>query len=323
MRVLVVGGAGYIGAITMRALSAAGHEPLAYDNLCRGHRESVPAESLVVGDLGDAAAVGRLMRERRIEAVMHFAAFAYVGESVEDPARYWKNNVAATLDLLDAMRAAGVARFVFSSSCATFGNPVAVPMDETHPQAPVSPYGWTKLAVERVLDAYGAAYGLRHVSLRYFNAAGAAADGTLGEDHDPESHLVPRVLLAALGKAPPVPILGTDYPTPDGTCIRDYVHVEDLADAHVRALDRIESLPSTAYNLGTGTGTSVREVLAAAERVTRRAIPQREAGRRAGDPPRLVASSARARADLGWAPARLGIEPIVESAWRWHRRRHG
>ncbi|MEK7270800.1 MAG: UDP-glucose 4-epimerase GalE [Planctomycetota bacterium] len=323
MRVLVVGGAGYIGGSTMRVLAAAGHEAVAYDNLSRGHRETVPAGSLIEGDLGDLKKMAEILRSRRIEAVMHFAAYAYVGESVEAPSMYWQNNVAATLNLLDAMREAGVRKFVFSSSCATFGNPVKVPMDETHPQNPISPYGWTKMVVERILEHYGTAYGLRHMSLRYFNAAGALPDGSHGEDHDPESHLIPRVLLAILGRLPPVPIFGTDYPTPDGTCIRDYVHVQDLAEAHIRALERIETLPLHAYNLGTGTGTSVKEILDVAERVTGKRVPIEPGPRRAGDPPRLVAANARARTDLGWTPRITDIRAIVESAWAWHRRRHG
>lgn len=316
MRVLVTGGAGYIGGVVTEQLLAAGHEVVVLDNLSRGHRAVVAAGvPFVQGDVGDAAVVRDLLRTRRIEAVMHLAAFALVAESVAHPDLYERNNVAAGRVLLDAAVAAGVGRFVFSSSCATYGHPDRMPITEDTPQQPVNPYGRTKLAFERLLGQ-AAAHGLAAVSLRYFNAAGATA--RLGEDHDPESHLVPNVLGAALGTKPPVPVFGTDYPTADGTAVRDYVHIADIADAHVRALDAVSG-GAAAYNLGTGTGLSVRQVLDAARRVTGRPVPSTDQPRRPGDPPVLVASAARARTGLGWTPRHSTIEEILESAWRWHR----
>jgi UDP-glucose-4-epimerase GalE len=317
MKVLVAGGAGYIGSHTVAALRDAGHTTLVLDNFSTGHRDLVLGEC-VAADLADPVSVQAALERFRPDVVMHFCASAYVGESVGNPAKYWRNNVAHTLNLLDAMRAAGTDRFVFSSSCATFGNPVRLPLDESHPQAPVSPYGWTKLVVEQVLRDYHAAYGLRYAALRYFNAAGARADASLGERHRPETHLIPRAMQAALGVAPPLDVHGADYPTRDGTCIRDYVHVEDLADAHLRAMDRLkENGCALAFNLGIGRGHSVREVIEAVGRIGGRPVPHRLAGRRAGDPPELVADASRARAGLGWSP-RHGLEGIVESAWKWH-----
>jgi UDP-glucose 4-epimerase len=323
MNVLVAGGAGYIGSHAVRALRAAGHRTLVFDNFSTGHRDFVTGD-VVEGDLADPAAIRGALDRFRPDAVMHFSANCYVGESVVQPATYYRNNVANTLNLLEAMRAAGVGRFVFSSSAATYGDPVRLPMDETHPQAPVNPYGWTKRIVEQMLRDFGAAYGLRSVSLRYFNAAGASADASIGERHNPETHLIPRALLAVLGAVPPLEVFGGDYPTRDGTCVRDYIHVEDLADAHVRALARMDGAPAAqAYNLGIGQGFTVREVLSAVERVAGRPVPHRLAPRRPGDAPELVADAGKARRELGWTPAYTALEPIVETAWRWQRKEAG
>jgi UDP-glucose-4-epimerase GalE len=320
--ILVTGGAGYVGSHACKALAAAGHTPIAYDNLSRGHREFARWGPLEVGDIGDAAKLDTVFARHRIDAVMHFAALAYVGESVDEPALYYRNNVGGTLELLEAMRRAGVGLLVFSSTCATYGVPERMPITEDLPQQPINPYGATKLMIERVLRDYGPAYGLRSVALRYFNAAGCDPDGEVGEDHEPETHLIPRVLMAAEGRLPRVEVFGTDYPTPDGTCLRDYIHVADLADGHVRALDYLRrGGATTAINLGTGRAFSVREVIAAAERVTGRRVPVHEAARRTGDPPVLVADATRARALLGFAPHFTEIEPIVATAWRWHERR--
>ena len=303
-------------------MARAGYVPVVYDNLSRGHREAVRWGPLVEGDIGDRAQLRRAFAEYRVTAVMHFAAYAYVGESVADPALYYRNNLTGTLALLDAMREAEVREIVFSSTCATYGTPDTLPLRETAPQNPVNPYGETKLAMERALHWYGRAYGLRAVSLRYFNAAGADPDGELGEDHDPETHLVPLVLRAALGQGPAVEIFGTDYPTPDGTAIRDYIHVDDLAAAHLRALERLRAGGgSIALNLGTGLGHSVREVLAAAEAVSGRKVPAHAAPRRPGDPPALVADPSLAAEVLGWRANCSGIEEIVGSAFAWHARR--
>jgi UDP-glucose-4-epimerase GalE len=319
--ILVTGGAGYVGSHACKALAAAGYTPVAYDNLGRGHRELVRWGPLEVGDLADRARLDEVFARHRPEAVMHFAAFAYVGESVQDPALYYRNNVGGTLELVEATRRAGVAALVFSSTCSTYGVPERMPIDEDTPQRPINPYGATKLAIERMLADYAAAYGLRSVSLRYFNAAGCDPDGETGERHDPETHVIPRVLMAAAGEIGHVEVFGTDYPTPDGTCLRDYIHVADLAQGHVQALDYLKrGGATTAVNLGTGRGFSVREVIAAAERVTGRRIPVREAPRRAGDPPVLVADPARARALLGFAPRYTELVPIVATAWRWHTR---
>ncbi|HZU07856.1 MAG TPA: UDP-glucose 4-epimerase GalE [Chloroflexota bacterium] len=319
MRVLVTGGAGYVGSHTVRLLLEAGHEVTVYDNLVYGHRAAVPCP-LVVGDLADRARLDQVFAAGRFDAVLHFAAYAYVGESVADPAKYFRNNLGGGLALLDAMLAHGVERLVFSSTCATYGEPTRLPITEEEPQRPTSPYGETKLAFERALYWYAQAYGLRSVSLRYFNAAGAALDGTLGEDHEPETHLIPRVLRVALGQEPYVEVYGTDYPTPDGTCLRDYVHVLDLAAAHLLALERLDR-PGLclAYNLGAGRGYSVQEVIATCRRVTGRPIPTVAAPRRPGDPPALYADNTRARRELGWTPAYSELETIVATAWAWHR----
>jgi UDP-glucose-4-epimerase GalE len=319
--ILVTGGAGYVGSHACKALAAAGHTPVTYDNLSRGHREFARWGPLEIGDIADAAKLDSAFARHRIDAVMHFAALAYVGESVEQPALYYRNNVGGTLELLEAMRRAGVKLLVFSSTCSTYGVPERMPITEDLPQQPINPYGMSKLVVERVLRDYEPAYGLRSVALRYFNAAGCDPDGEVGEEHDPETHLIPRVLMAADGMLPHVDVFGTDYPTPDGTCLRDYIHVADLADGHVRALAYLQrGGASTAINLGTGRAFSVREVIAAAERVTGRRIPVHEGPRRAGDPPVLVADATRARLVLGFAPGFTEIEPIVATAWRWHER---
>jgi UDP-glucose-4-epimerase GalE len=320
--ILVTGGGGYVGSHACKALAAAGCTPVVYDNLGRGHRELVRWGPLEVGDVCDGARLDEVFAKHRPEAVMHFAAFAYVGESVEDPALYYRNNVGGTLELLEAMRRAGVGALVFSSTCATYGVPDRMPITEGTPQRPINPYGTTKLVIEHVLRDFDAAYGLRSVSLRYFNAAGCDPDGEAGEIHDPEPHLIPRVLMAAAGELPQVDIFGTDYPTPDGTCLRDYIHVADLAQGHVQALDHLQrGGATTAVNLGTGRAFSVREVIAAAERVTGRRIQVRAGPRRPGDPPVLVADATRARTLFGFAPRFTEIEPIVATAWRWHTRK--
>lgn len=321
--ILVTGGAGYIGSHACKALAGAGYHPVAYDNLGRGHRDSVRWGPLVEGDLADRPLLAATIRQFDIAAVMHFAAFAYVGESVEKPELYFRNNVVNSLTLLEAMIETGVRHIVFSSTCATYGLPETMPIRESTPQHPVNPYGESKLMIERTLHWLGPAHGLRYAALRYFNAAGADPDGAIGEDHDPETHLIPLVLDAALGRRAAIDILGTDYPTPDGSAIRDYIHVQDLADAHVRALDYLGAGgASVALNLGTGLGHSVRDVIAAAERITGRPIRRREAPRRPGDPPTLVADATLARAVLGWTPKVSDLDTILASAWAWHRRRH-
>jgi UDP-glucose 4-epimerase len=319
MRVLVTGGAGYVGSVVCEHLVAAGHAVVVYDNLSTGHRDAVVAGArLVEGDILDGERLTRTLREEAADAVMHFAADALVGESVAEPARYYRTNVVGGLTVLDAMRAAGTRLLVFSSSAAVYGAPETPLIEEDDPTAPTNPYGETKLAFEKAARWYARAYGLRATSLRYFNAAGATA--TRGERHERETHLIPLVLQVAAGARAHVDILGDDYPTPDGTCLRDYVHVSDLASAHLLALDALAGgAPGGVYNLGGGGGFSVREVIDVARRVTGHAIPVRAAARRPGDPPRLVASSARAKAALGWTPARQSLEVIVESAWQWMR----
>lgn len=318
--VLVAGGAGYIGSHTCKALAAAGYVPVTLDNLVYGHRDAVRWGPLVEADLGDRRTLERVLREHRISAVVHFAAYAYVGESMIDPGRYFHNNVTCSMNLLDAMHATGVQRLVFSSTCATYGIPDAVPITEDTPQRPVNPYGESKLMVERALHWHGVAHGLKSIALRYFNAAGADAAGELGERHDPETHLIPLAIDAALGLAPPLRVMGTDYATPDGTAVRDYIHVTDLADAHVRALSHLErGGDSAALNLGTGHGHSVRDVIAMVERVTGLKVPRTDAPRRAGDPPALVAAPGRAKALLGWQPTWSDLETIVRTATAWHR----
>ncbi len=319
MRILVTGGAGYIGSHTVRQLLAAGHEVTVYDNLEAGHRAAVPAGSLVVGDLRDVDHLDQLLLVNRIEAVVHFAALAYVGESVTNPAKYYTTNLIYALHLLDRCRRNGVQKFVFSSTCATYGVPQTVPIAEDEPQAPVNPYGNTKLAFERALADYAGAYPFGYCALRYFNASGAAEDGSLGEHHDPETHLIPIVIQAATGKRPHVEVFGTDYPTPDGTCVRDYIHVDDLARAHVLALGALTPGAKLAYNVGTGRGYSVLEVIRTVEEVTGLKVPVKHGPRRAGDPPALVAKADKIRAELGWAPKFDSLRAIVETAWRWHK----
>ena len=318
MRLLVTGGAGYIGAVVARRLREAGHAPLILDDLSAGHREAAGAD-LVVGDLGDRALVSDLVASKKIETVIHLAASSLVGESVQNPARYYRNNLERSLALLDVLRERGVGRFVLSSTAAVYGEPVSIPMDEDHPTRPTNPYGETKLALETALRWFHAAYGFASVSLRYFNAAGATADGVLGEVHDPETHLVPSVLRAA-STSEPVRVFGTDYATQDGSAVRDYVHVEDLADAHVLALQYLESKGGVStFNLGNGAGFSVLEVVEAARRVTGRALSIRKGLRRPGDPETLIASSGRARRVLGWTPRYAELETILETAWRFAR----
>ena len=319
MRILVTGGAGYIGSHAVRLFLARGHDVWVYDNLSMGHRAAVPAERLVEGDLAEQARLDHLLVTRRIETVVHFAAFAFVGESVTNPAKYYQNNLVNTLNLLEAMRRHKIGRIVFSSTCATYGVPEKVPITEEEKQRPINPYGNTKLAVEHALADYSAAYGWGFAALRYFNAAGASPDGGIGEDHDPETHLIPIVLQAVLGQRPAVEVFGTDYPTPDGTCIRDYIHVDDLAGAHLLALEALGPGKQLRYNLGTGRGYSVREVIAGAEAVTGKKVPVKEGPRRAGDPPALVAGGDKARRELGWEPHYTDIKSIIETAWNWHR----
>ena len=321
MKVLVAGGAGYIGAHACKALTKAGYEPIAVDNLSSGHVEAVRWGKLLQCDLSDHAALPGLIADEGVGAVMHFAAWLNVGESVQMPAKYYANNLVNTLALLDAMRETGLNTIVFSSSAATYGTPERVPMAEDHPQQPINPYGETKLAVERALHWYGQAYGLRWAALRYFNAAGADPDGEIGEAHDPEFHLIPLVLEAGLGRRPPVKVFGTDYPTPDGTAIRDYVHVTDLAEAHVLALQRLlDGGASIAANLGTGQGYSVRQVLDSAGEVLGSPVPCENAPRRPGDPPELVADPSLAMRELGWQPALSDLPTILQTAVAWHRR---
>ncbi len=316
---LVTGGAGFIGSHTVRHLADAGEKVVVIDSLALGHSESVPAGvELIRGDISDAALVETIFQANDIEAVLHFAAWTQVGESMEKPLRYYQNNTAAPLVLLEAMQRHQARRFIFSSTAATYGNPETSPMSESHPQLPINPYGASKLMLEQILKDCDHAFGLKHVILRYFNASGSAADGLIGEDHEPETHLIPRMLLSILGKVPPLTVFGNDYPTPDGTCIRDYIHVTDLAAAHVKALHYLRSSsPSTACNLGTGTGVSVKEIITLAEAVTGQKVPHTIGPRRAGDPPALVADPAKARDVLGWEAKFKDPRHMVETAWKW------
>lgn len=324
--ILVVGGAGYIGSHAVLALQQTGYNVVVLDNLVYGHRdlmETLQVE-LIEGDMNDRALLDQLFATHDIAAVMHFAAYAYVGESVTEPAKYYRNNVVATLTLLEAMLAAGIKTFVFSSTCATYGVPKTVPIPEDHPQSPINPYGMTKLMVEKILADFDRAYGLKSVCFRYFNAAGADPEGRLGEDHDPETHLIPLVLQTALGKRESISVFGTDYPTEDGTCIRDYIHVTDLATAHVLGLEYLlKGGDSEVFNLGNGSGFSVKQVIEAGRQVTGREIKAVELERRPGDPPALIGSSEKARTVLGWQPQYPGINEIIRHAWNWHQKRHG
>jgi len=319
-RVLVTGGAGYIGSHAVKALVQSGHGVVVIDNLSAGHRRAVAQDvPLVEADVHDSTVVRSVIREHRVDVVMHFAAWLDVGESVRRPAAYYHNNVVGTLSLLDAMAEERVSRLVFSSTCAVYGEPQSVPINESHAERPLSPYGETKLAVERALGHFGRAYGLRSAILRYFNAAGADPDGEIGEDHSPEIHLIPRAIEAASG-GPPLQVFGDDYPTPDGTCVRDYVHVMDLAEAHVRAVDALSgSAESAIYNVGTGRGWSVREVIETVSRVAGRPVVWVPAPRRPGDPAALYASSAKLQRELGWEPRYPDLETIVRHALQWHQ----
>ena len=317
--ILVTGGAGYIGSHTVKLLLESGHEVVTYDSMEFGHPEAVVGGEVVRGDLLDRAKLDETFDTFPIEAVVHFAAYASVPDSVANPDKYFRNNIGGGLNLLDAMRAANVSRIIFSSSAATYGEPLEVPIPETHPRNPTNPYGESKLMFEKILKWYDVAYGIKSVSLRYFNASGADPDGRIGEDHDPEGHLIPIVLQTALGQRESVKVFGTDWDTPDGTCIRDYIHVTDLADAHILALRALEGgAETTAYNLGNGDGQSVMQVIRTAEAVVGRKIPWESAPRRPGDPARLVASSERLKKELGWKPRYADLHVIIEHAWRWH-----
>ena len=319
MNVMVTGGAGYIGSHAVKQLTESGHRAVVVDNLCRGHRRAVPDEAAFYQlDLADTAALAGVLADEKIDCVMHFAALAYVGESVAEPLGYYHNNTAGAISLLRAMREAGVRRFVFSSTAAVYGEPERTPIVETCPRKPVNPYGWSKWCVEQILRDHAAADGrFAFVALRYFNVAGAAADGSLGEDHDPETHLIPLVLLAALGRREKLTVFGTDYPTADGTCIRDYVHVEDLVAAHLVAMEALRPGDTRCYNLGIGRGYSVKEVLDAARAVAGREIPVEHGARRPGDPAVLFADSSKIQRELGWSPRYRDVEAIIATAWRW------
>ena len=319
MRILVTGGAGYIGSHAVKLFRERGHDVWVYDNLSMGHRGAVPADRLIVGDLSDVHRLDQLLVEQRIDAVVHFAAWTYVGESVQQPVKYWQNNVVNALGLLDCVRRHKIQRFVFSSTAAIFGTPHNMPITEETPLLPINPYGQTKLTVERALHDFSQAYGIGYAALRYFNAAGATADASIGEDHTPETHLIPLVLFAAMGKRPQIEIFGTDYATPDGTCVRDYIHVDDLALAHLLALEKLTPGLELQYNLGIGHGYSVREVIRACEEVTGKMVPVKEGPRRAGDPPALIASSEKIQKELGWKPRYVELRGIVETAWKWHQ----
>lgn len=321
MNVLVAGGAGYIGSHTVKQLKAAGHSPVIYDNCSRGHRQVVDILKVpsILADLNDRQALTAALRDHKIETVMHFAAFAYVGESVQQPLMYYQNNVATTVSVLDCMKAADVKRFVFSSTCATYGDPTAVPITEDQPKNPVSPYGRSKLMVEQILqDVIASDKAFSFAALRYFNAAGCSLDGTIGEDHDPETHLIPSAILAAMGMRPPLTLFGTDYPTPDGTNVRDYIHVEDLADAHIKAMVTLKPGESMFCNLGTGRGFSNKEIIKTVEKVSGKQVPVKIGERRAGDAIALYADPSRAKQLLGWEAKHKDPETIIRSSWNWH-----
>jgi UDP-arabinose 4-epimerase len=319
--VLVTGGAGYIGSHTCKALAAAGYRPVSYDNMSYGHEWAVQWGPLEVGDILNRARLDAVIVKHQPIAVLHFAAFAYVGESVTNPGKYFRNNVAGSLTLLEAVRDHGIKHFVFSSTCATYGIPDTSPIREDTPQRPINPYGASKLMVERMLSDFGSAHSLTWTALRYFNAAGGDVDGRVGESHDPETHLIPLVLDAASGRRPHVTIFGTDYDTADGTCVRDYIHVNDLADAHVAALSaQLRGAPSDVFNLGNGLGFSVRQVVNAVERITGQKVPVQLGARRAGDPAVLISDAAKARVQLGWQPKLPDLDAIIRTAWAWHQR---
>jgi len=321
MSILIIGGAGYIGSHINKCLNAHGYDTITIDNLSYGHAEFVRWGKFIQGDIGDRQLLDSVFSQEKIEAVMHFAAFAYVGESVTEPAKYYDNNVVRTMILLDAMRKHHVNHFVFSSSCATFGNAVYTPIDEKHPQSPVNPYGQTKLIVEHILQDYDRAYNLKHCIFRYFNAAGASRDAEIGEWHEPETHLIPLVLDAAAGKREAIQVFGTDYPTPDGTCVRDYIHVSDLAEAHRLGMEHmLRHNTSDHFNLGCARGYSINEVIAAAKRITGKPINVRYVDRRAGDPPILVGSYDKAQTMLQWVP-QCSLEDSIQSAWKWHEQK--
>ncbi|MBU0637720.1 MAG: UDP-glucose 4-epimerase GalE [Planctomycetes bacterium] len=320
MKLFVTGGAGYVGSHCVKRLVAAGHEVTVYDNLGAGHRQAVdPAATMIEGDLADTAKLTDVFAAGRFDALLHFAAFLDVGESVQEPLRYYRNNVINTIGLLECMKQAGIKRMVFSSSCATYGVPEDLPITEDLPKQPINPYGCTKLAMEWALQDSATAWGLGSMALRYFNASGAAADGSIGEDHRPEIHLIPLVLQVALGQRDVIKVFGTDYPTPDGSCVRDYVHVEDLAEAHLLAIEALEEGRAESYNVGTGNGNSVLEVIAAARDVTGHPIPIELVERRPGDPPELYANADKVRARLGWDPRYRELGPNIATAWRWHQ----
>ena len=319
--ILVVGGAGYIGSHMCKYLAQRGYTPIVLDNLSYGHSQAVQWGPFYQGHLEDPGLLGHIFQHHDISAAMHFAAFCYVGESVVDPAKYYRNNVAATVTLIEALIRHNIRRFIFSSSCATYGNPARIPITEQESQEPINPYGRTKLMVEQILGDFQKAYGLESVCLRYFNAAGADPDCNIGEDHRPETHLIPLVLQTALGQRQRIDIFGTDYSTADGTCVRDYIHIMDLAQAHLLALERLlDDKPGANYNLGNGAGYSVREVIDFSRKITGREIPEREAARRPGDPPVLIGSSQKAETELGWRPVYPDLEAIIKTAWRWHRK---
>lgn len=326
MNVLVAGGAGYIGSHTVKRLKEAGHNPVVYDNCSRGHREVIDILDVeaVIADLNDRTALTDALRQHEIDTVMHFAAYAYVGESVQEPLMYYQNNVATTVSVLECMRAAGVKKFVFSSTCATYGDPTSVPITEREKKAPVSPYGRSKLMVEQVLtDVLASDKEFSFAALRYFNASGCSLDGTIGEDHDPETHLIPSTIQAVLGLRPGLTVFGTDYPTPDGTNIRDYIHVEDLADAHILAMQTLTAGQSVFCNLGTGRGFSVREIIATVEKVAGKKVPVTFGPRRAGDAIALYADPSLAKEVLGWEAKHKDPETIIRSAWNWHSKNPG
>jgi UDP-glucose-4-epimerase GalE len=320
MKILVVGGAGYIGSHMCKYLARKGHTPIVLDNLIYGHREAVKWGPFIEGSIENKDILDLIFSRYVIDAVIHFAAFAYVGESVTDPGKYYENNVAATISLLEGMRKKNIMKFIFSSTCATYGDPIEIPITETHPQNPINPYGKSKVMVEQILDDYENAYGLNFISLRYFNAAGADPDGEIGEDHDPETHLIPLILQTALGKRSEITVFGDDYPTNDGTCIRDYIHVTDLAQAHLLALENMmDGSPGGKYNLGNCDGTSVKQVIDMAREITGRKIRLKIADRRPGDPAILIGSSDKAIKEFGWKPQFADLKSIIKTAWLWHK----